>query len=78
MLTTDLLLFRRIAALPPNLKQDVLKYINFLLFSEKQATEATAQLPPTKKTPKAGFGRITFVMAPDFDAPLEDFKEYME
>ena len=30
-----------------------------------------------RKTPKAGFLKGTFVMSPDFDEPLEDFKEYM-
>jgi hypothetical protein len=31
----------------------------------------------TKKHPKAGCMKGTFVMAPDFDESLEDFKEYM-
>jgi hypothetical protein len=30
-----------------------------------------------RKAPKAGFLKGTFVMSPDFDEPLEDFKEYM-
>ncbi|HKQ40179.1 MAG TPA: type II toxin-antitoxin system prevent-host-death family antitoxin [Verrucomicrobiae bacterium] len=36
-------------------------------------------VPEENKKRKAGFapGLITY-MAPDFDAPLEDFKEYME
>jgi prevent-host-death family protein len=28
--------------------------------------------------PRFGSGKGVFQMAPDFDAPLEDFKEYME
>jgi hypothetical protein len=31
-----------------------------------------------KKHPKAGCMKGTFVMAEDFDVPLDDFKEYME
>jgi len=30
-----------------------------------------------RKAPKAGFLKGTFVVSPDFDEPLEDFKEYM-
>jgi|GEM_PF-1982939 hypothetical protein len=31
-----------------------------------------------KSRPKFGSGKGFFIMAPDFDEPLEDFKEYME
>jgi len=34
---------------------------------------AQARLPR-----RAGSGKGKFIMSPDFDAPLEDFKEYME
>ena len=30
-----------------------------------------------KKPLKAGFLKGTFILADDFDVPLEDFKEYM-
>ena len=34
--------------------------------------------PSAKKAaPKAGFLKGAFIMSPDFDEPLEDFKEYM-
>lgn len=39
-----------------------------------------AELSPVVPTKKAKFGCAKgpgFYMAPDFDAPLEDFKEYM-
>jgi hypothetical protein len=72
-MTTDLRLFGKILSLPPNLKEDVLKYINFLLFS--QGNEMTSK--KAKKTPKAGFSQVNFIMSDDFDAPLDDFKEYM-
>jgi prevent-host-death family protein len=33
----------------------------------------------TERRPRrAGSGKGKFIMAPDFDAPLEEFKEYME
>ena len=39
-----------------------------------------AQLSPVKKEkPKFGCGKGTFIkVSPDFDAPLEDFKDYMQ
>ena len=36
----------------------------------------TVQLAPQPR--RAGSAKGTFFMADDFDAPLEDFKEYME
>jgi antitoxin (DNA-binding transcriptional repressor) of toxin-antitoxin stability system len=46
--------------------------------------QPVARLVPTPPTPKTGHrllgtmrGTVLY-MAPDFDAPLEDFKEYME
>jgi hypothetical protein len=72
-MTTDLTLMSKIFSLPPHLKEDVLKYVHFLLFQEKKQTERVF-----KKTPKAGFSKIEFKMSLDFDAPLEDFKDYME
>ena len=53
------------------LKKDLLLYLDFLLskqFSENQ---------PQKRTPKFGSGKGMFKMSDNFDAPLEDFKEYM-
>jgi hypothetical protein len=37
-----------------------------------------AKKAATKKPLKAGFLKGSFVMADDFEAPLEDFKEYMQ
>ncbi len=43
-----------------------------------QIEDEVAEVPPkTKVTPKAGSLKGIW-MAPDFDAPLEDFREYME
>ncbi|MBL7979255.1 MAG: DUF2281 domain-containing protein [Bacteroidetes Order II. Incertae sedis bacterium] len=74
-MTTDATLFAKIHTLPPELKADVLKYIDFLLFTQNQENEKPKM--EAQKTPKAGFGRVQYVMSDDFDAPLEDFAEYM-
>jgi hypothetical protein len=53
------------------LKKDLLLYLDFLLskqFSENQER---------RRVPKFGSGKGLFKMSDDFDAPLEDFKEYM-
>ncbi|QZZ21424.1 type II toxin-antitoxin system prevent-host-death family antitoxin [Leptothermofonsia sichuanensis E412] len=36
------------------------------------------QIPPATKRRQRGSAKGQIWMAPDFDAPLEDFKEYME
>lgn len=37
-----------------------------------------AEQEPARKSPKAGSAQGKVVMAPDFDAPLDDFAEYMK
>jgi hypothetical protein len=54
--------------LPDNLKQEVADFIAFLSMKNK-----TKQ----KKPRKFGAAKGMFVMSPDFDEPLEDFKDYM-
>jgi hypothetical protein len=41
--------------------------------------ELVVVLHPLKKRKhrRAGFSKARFVMSPDFNAPLDDFKEYM-
>ncbi len=50
-----------------------------------QDSQPVARLVPVPETesegrprPRFGSGKGLFRMSPDFDAPLEDFKEYME
>ncbi len=64
---SDLVLFSKLASLPPNMKIEVMDYIEFL--------EKKYEKP--KPHPKAGCMKGTFKMAEDFDAPLDDFKDYM-
>lgn len=69
-MTEEQLILSRIQQLPEQLKQEVLHYIEFL-----QAKYNAQNRKPKKR--KAGSAKGKFELAPDFDAPLEDFKEYM-
>ena len=60
----------QIQQLPEQLKQEVLHYAQFL------QTKYVAQNQKNKKR-KAGSAKGKYKLAPDFDQPLEDFKEYM-
>lgn len=70
--------------LPDILKQELNAFLEYLVF--KYQIENKKAIPgkggnkkslAKKAAPKAGFLKGTFVMSPDFDEPLEDFKEYM-
>ncbi len=66
--------------LPEALKQELLDFFEFLVLKYKsQGGQKKEDKQPTqsKSTPKAGFLKGTFILSPDFDEPLEDFKEYM-
>ncbi len=71
-MTTEQMLVSKFMALPENGKHELLDFLDFLM---------TKKIPEKKKSKKAGrragFAKGTFVMSADFDAPLEDFKEYM-
>jgi len=66
----NILLYSKLSALPDNLKSEVGDFIDFL------ATKARKKQQKVK--PKFGSGKGMFVIKPDFDEPLDDFKEYME
>ena len=53
------------------LKQELLLFLEFLL--TKQFDES----PARKRIPEFGSAKGTFKMSADFDAPLDDFKDYM-
>lgn len=65
----DLRINKEFAALPPHLKKQVADFIAFLKH------KAIKQNKPQQR--KFGSGKGFFKMADDFDAPLDDFKEYM-
>lgn len=69
-MTDEKLILSKIQDLPEQLKQDVLHYVEFL--QSKYAWQKREM-----KDRKAGSSVGKYDIAPDFDAPLEDFKEYM-
>ncbi len=67
---TVIQLYTKLCTLPPALKGEVSDFVDFLLSKKKKAVKA--------KKPKFGYAKGQFKMSPDFDEPLDDFKEYME
>jgi len=65
----NLELYTEISNLPPLLKQEVLDFIEFLKSKQKIKSKI--------KEREFGCAKGMFTMHPDFDEPLEDFKEYM-
>ena len=66
---TDIQLLKQINSLPKELKKEVNDFVEFLnqkIISDKKI-----------KKRKFGYAKGYFKMSPDFNAPLEDFKEYM-
>jgi hypothetical protein len=70
---TEKLIFSQLYQLPEHLKVEVLHYIAFLI------KEQTSQVHQVRKPKKRTFGSAKgkYQLAPDFDALLDDFKEYM-
>lgn len=66
---TDLQLYTQITSLPADLKKEVSDFVEFL----KQKTKPKTHL----KKRQLGAAKGLIIMSPDFDEPLEDFKEYM-
>ena len=66
---THLQLYQQINLLPQHLNVEVAKFIEFLLYKQKE--------PQTPKKRKFGFAKGKIKMSPDFDAPLEELNEYM-
>ncbi len=60
-------------ALPESLKREAVDFIEFL-FEKKHKKQ---QGIDKKFIPKFGSCKGMFEMAPDFDEPLDDFKDYM-
>lgn len=69
----DKLLITEIHKLPETLKLEVWHFISFL----KQQYTLQAAQKEKPKTRKAGTAKGKYTLANDFDAPLDDFKEYM-
>jgi len=67
-------LINTLETLPEPLQQEILHYAEFLAHNYAKTT------PSKTSQTRQGFGswQGKIVMADDFDAPLEDMKEYME
>jgi hypothetical protein len=66
---TDLQLYNQITSLPADLKKEVSDFVEFL----KQKAKPKVKL----KRRQLGAAKGLIKMSPDFDEPLEDFKDYM-
>ena len=62
-------LYSKIASLPPSLIEEVNDFVEFLKMKQKNKEVV--------KERKFGCAQGLMVMHDDFEAPLEDFKEYM-
>ena len=68
-MTDERAILAKIQGLPEQLKQEVIHYIEFLRSKQDVETQA-------KPNRKAGSAEGKYKLSSDFDAPLEDFKEY--
>lgn len=66
----NIILYKKLASLPENLKKEVEDFIELLKTKNKKSTE--------RNKPIFDSGKGMFVMMPDFDEPLKDFKDYTE
>ena len=66
---SDAMLYAEIGSLPDNLKSEVADFVGYI----KQKHQPKKKI----KERQFGYAKGSFEMAPDFDEPLEDFKDYM-
>jgi hypothetical protein len=66
---TDVQLYAQISSLPSDLKKEVSDFVGYL----KSKRKANIKI----KEREFGYAKGKIRMSADFDAPLEDFKEYM-
>ncbi|MFM7714901.1 MAG: DUF2281 domain-containing protein [Microcystis sp.] len=80
-MSIDLVLKNIVENMPDTLKTELLHYAEYLLTKSDQTEEdkQASQASVTVKKTLAGSMKGTFVLplADDFDAPLEDFEDYM-
>ena len=66
---TDTALKLEINSLPKEMRKEVADFVEFLKTKSKSKTKLKAR--------EFGFAKGKIKLSPDFDEPLEDFKEYM-
>jgi hypothetical protein len=64
----DLSLYTKITSLPDSLKSEVVDFIDFISKRKRERI---------KKTRIFGYAKDTIIIKPDFDDPIDEFKEYM-
>ncbi len=69
---TEKLILSEIYALPENLKIEVLHFVKFL---KQENAGKNIDNPVTKRI--FGISKGKYKLSSDFDAPLEDFKDYV-
>jgi len=62
-------LYTKITSLPNDIKSEVNDFIDFLMIKKKKEIK--------KKKPIFGCAKGQIFISPDFDEPLDDFKDYM-
>ena len=67
--------FVQLSSLPEHVRKQVLEFIEFLL--QRDSREAGPPQRPLMKQRPIGKFKGMIHMADDFDAPLDDFKDYM-
>ena len=63
-------LYTKISTLPQSIQKKIVDYMEFLIQKHKRQDN--------KIHTKAGCMKGIFKMSPDFNEPLDDFKQYME
>lgn len=66
-------LYSKINQLQEERLAELLLFVEYLLNKDKNAHEQHAE----KRKPKFGSAKGTFIMAPNFDEPLDHFNDYM-
>ena len=78
---TEQVFIQQLSQMPEGMKKELFVFVEYLMFkykSKPSSPMATKVEGKNEKKPlKAGFLKGTFILADDFDVPLEDFKEYM-
>jgi hypothetical protein len=64
---------RQLSLVPPKRLADVEAYLQALVKETSEYVPANAQFKP-----RFGSAKDKYILSPDFDAPLDDFKEYMQ
>lgn len=74
-MTDEQALILQIHKLPESLKAEVARFVSKLTSGSQK--NGSTDVPVKRHRRKAGSAAGAYHMAPDFDEPLEDFKDYM-